>query len=97
MKRDLTPSSAMEMFDTAILTRVIAPDETLLSKTLAEEILRWDFTSDDGRRMAELSAKARAGSLSADEETEIDSYVRVGHIVNLLQAKARLMLKRASA
>jgi hypothetical protein len=46
--------------------------------------------------MSELSAKARRGELSAEEEAEIDSYVRVGHIVNLMQAKARLAIKQAS-
>ena len=44
--------------------------------------------------MSELSAKARTGSLSPTEEMEIDSYVRVAHIVNLMQAKARLAVKQ---
>jgi hypothetical protein len=46
--------------------------------------------------MAELSAKARAGELSAQEESQIDSYIRVAHIMNLMQAKARLSVKQAA-
>ena len=45
--------------------------------------------------MAELSAKATAGELNREEEAEIDSYVRVGHIVNLMQAKARLAMNQS--
>jgi hypothetical protein len=89
-------SPAVESFDTAILTRAISPVRKSLSRDVAEEILQWDFPAEDKVRMAELSAKARAGELSVEEETEIDSYVRVGHIVNLMQAKARLAIKQAA-
>jgi hypothetical protein len=90
------PTAAVETFDTAILTRAISPARSTLSRTAAQEILQWDFPREDKQRMAELSAKARAGALSAEEEAEIDSYVRVGHIVNLMQAKARLAIKQAA-
>ena len=96
MTTNLMPSSAVETFDTAILTRAISPVRRSLSREVAEEILQWDFPPEDKERMAELSAKARAGELSGEEEAEIDSYVRVGHIVNLMQAKARLAIKQAA-
>ena len=89
------PSDAVETFDTAILTRAISPSRSTLSREAAQEILRWDFSPEDQQRMAELSTKARHGDLTPDEEAEIDSYVRVGHIVNLMQAKARLAIKQA--
>jgi hypothetical protein len=96
MTTNLMASSAVETFDTAILTRAISLAHKSLSRDLAEEILEWDFPPEDKQRMAELSAKARAGELSADEEAQIDSYVRVGHIINLMQAKARLAIKQAA-
>jgi len=96
MSTAFASSPAAETFDTAILTRTIAPMREKLSRELAEEILRWDFTPEDQQRMADLSAKARLGALSSNEELEIDSYVRVGNVVNLLQAKARLTLKTAA-
>ena len=43
--------------------------------------------------MRQLLAKAKAASLSADEETEIDNYERVGHMLSLLKLKARRSLK----
>jgi hypothetical protein len=96
MSTNLMPSPAVETFDTAILTRAISPASKSLSRDVAEEILQWDFPPEDKQRMAELSAKARAGELNSEEEAEIDSYVRVGHIVNLMQAKARLAIKQAA-
>jgi hypothetical protein len=94
MSTELMPSGAVGTFDTAILARAIAPTKQPLSQALAAEILQWSFSADDQQRMSELSAKARAGSLSPSEEMEIDSYVRVAHIVNLMQAKARLAVKQ---
>jgi len=96
MTTNLMASAVVETFDTAILSRAISPVRKTLSPDVDEEILQWDFPPEDKERMAELSGKARAGTLSADEETEIDSYVRVGHIVNLMQAKARLAIKQAA-
>jgi len=93
MSTNLLPTPAIETFDTAILTRAIAPDRKSLPRAVAEEILQWDFPPEDKQRMADLSAKARVGELTAEEEAEIDSYVRVGQIVNLMQAKAQLAIR----
>ncbi len=93
MSTDLMASPAVDTFDTAILTRAISPARNTLSPEAAQEILRWEFSPQDQERMAELSEKARQGALTPDEEVEIDSYVRVGHIVNLMQAKARLAMQ----
>jgi hypothetical protein len=81
------------IFDTEVLSRVISQSHAMLSQPLADEILGWDFAPKDRLRMEELSAKARAGSLSPNEEAETDSYVLVGHFVNVMQAKARLLVR----
>ncbi|HEY2411999.1 MAG TPA: hypothetical protein VGI40_07140 [Pirellulaceae bacterium] len=96
MTTNLMPSPAVETFDTAILARTIYPTRKSLPPGIAEEILQWDFSPEDKRRMGELSVKANEGELSAQEEEEIDSYIRVGHIVNLMQAKARLAIKQGA-
>ena len=38
-------------------------------------------------------AKAKAGTLTADEQVEIDNYERVGHMLSLMKSKARRSLK----
>jgi hypothetical protein len=39
--------------------------------------------------MRVLSAKARAGTLTAKEDAEANRYELVGHLLNTLQSKAR--------
>jgi len=42
-----------------------------------------------------LAAKARQGTLSADEAEQLDNYRGVGRLLELLQSKARVSLKRS--
>jgi hypothetical protein len=82
----------MSMVEAEILTRVIAPDEPLLEKKVAEAILALGFKAADQRRIDELAEKARLGTLGADERAEAESYERVGHFISLLKSKARRSL-----
>ena len=43
--------------------------------------------------MRQLSAKARAGTLTAEEDVEAGKYELVGHLLNIMQSKARRSLK----
>ena len=43
--------------------------------------------------MRQLSAKARAGTLTAEEDAEAGKYELVGHLLNIMQSKARRSLK----
>src|SRR5262245_52544560 len=47
MATNLMPSSSVETFDTAILTRAISPVRSTLPRGVAEEILQWDFPPED--------------------------------------------------
>jgi hypothetical protein len=69
------------------------PDKRKLPPQAAREILGLDFSDADKARMHHLAAKARAGTLTSDEQVEIDNYERAGHLLNLLQSKARRSLK----
>jgi len=55
-------------------------------------ILGLRFPERDRKRMDELAAKARHGSLSEQERDEIENYERVGSFLSLLKAKARRSL-----
>lgn len=90
-------SVAIETTEAAILSRVIRPRHGTWSKAAAESILRFDFPASDVRRMNNLAAKAREGVLSPDEEAELENYREVGRLLELLQSKARLSLKRLAS
>jgi hypothetical protein len=83
--------------EATILSRIIRPDNGNWSKEAAESLLEFDFPSSDVARMNLLAAKAREGSLSTSEETELQNYRHVGRLLELLQSKARLALKSLSS
>ena len=85
--------SRINTSEVAILNRVIDPDKPTFSPESARDILALDFTQDDKERMHQLSIKAQEGSLTPDEENAINNYERVGHLINILQSKARRSLK----
>jgi hypothetical protein len=77
----------------AIFGRVLEPDQATLDAAAARAILGLDFRQSDKDRMSQLLAKAKEGTLTADEEVEIDNYERVGHMLSLMKSKARRSLK----
>jgi hypothetical protein len=76
-----------------ILARTIMPDEGNLPVEAARSILRFRLAQADYERVNELAAKARAGTLTAEERAELDEYERITCLVELMQSKARLSLK----
>ena len=78
-----------------ILARTIMPGEGNLPVEAARSILHFRLAPADYERVNELAAKARADTLTAEERLELDEYERVTCLVELMQSKARLSLKRA--
>ena len=79
--------------EAAIFGRVLEPDRATLDAAAARAILNLDFKQTDKDRMRALLAKAKKGSLTADEQVENDNYERVGHMLSLMKSKARRSLK----
>lgn len=78
--------------DSDIFSRVIA-SEAALPPNVARSVLMWKFPDRDLKRVRRLQEKNNAGTISAAEHRELESYVRVGQFVAVMQAKARLTLK----
>lgn len=83
--------------EAAILSRLIQPERADLSPEAAQSILKLDFDDQDRTRMHELSVKAQSGRLTDSEHAEIESYRRVGRLLDLMRSKARRSLKAARA
>ncbi|WP_406699334.1 hypothetical protein V5E97_10725 [Singulisphaera sp. Ch08] len=81
--------------DAAVFGRLIKPNHGDFSPTAAREILSLQFDDDDKARMHQLSLKAQEGTLTPDEQAEIESYRRAGSMLGVLWSKARLSLIRA--
>lgn len=75
--------------------RVLQFDETI-SPTAARALLKMKFSVPDLERMQGLAAKARRGALSETEAIEIDTFERLGCLLDILHSKARRVLNRRS-
>jgi len=80
-----------------ILSRVIGPENPTFTKEAARSILELRFSDADTARMDALAAKARQGSLSEEEGSQLHAYLFVGAVVDLMHSKARLSLKTRAA
>jgi len=69
--------------------------KTELNEAAARYLLAIGFSPEDRDRMQVLAQKARDGTLTPDEEQEVDNYERVGHYLAILQSKARLAMNSA--
>jgi hypothetical protein len=79
--------------EAAILARIIQTDERTLTPEAARYLLSMKLPTGDEERVNELSAKARAGSLTEAEAQELDSYLHIGFLLGVMQSKARRLLK----
>ena len=77
-----------------IFSRIFEPDVPNLSPEAAQSIVQLDFKPEDRARMNVLSAKARAGKLSRREDRELEDFIQVGHILAIMQSKARRSLRK---
>lgn len=87
---------SMMSTETEILSRVIGPENPSFTPEAARSVLELRFSDADTDRLNELAAKARQGSLSEDEESQLHGYLFVGAMVDLMHSKARLSLKRSA-
>jgi hypothetical protein len=78
-----------------ILADVIAPDQGELAAEVAQSVLRWKFTDRALARMNHLADHNNKGTITAQERQDLEKYLRVGNLINILQAKARLPLNSA--
>lgn len=78
-----------------IFSRIFEPAKPNLSRAAAQSILQLDFHRKDLARMNALAAKARHGKLTRQEDEDLESFIQVGHLLTIMQSKARQSLKKA--
>jgi hypothetical protein len=88
------PQKELPNHEAAILARLVGADEPALAPEVAAAILALRLSPADQDRMNALAAKARAGTLTATEQSEVEAYSRIGSFLGILKSKARRSLKR---
>ncbi len=75
-----------------ILNRALGAASAPMTEELARYLLSIKLDPVDERRANELAEKARHGSLSTEEQAEINEYRRAGRIIETLRVRARKSL-----
>lgn len=79
--------------EVAIWDRLLDDSAQELTPDAARYFLRLDFRESDHARMEELAKSAQEGSLSGEERSEYEEYLRAGHLLALMQSRARMALR----
>lgn len=61
--------------------------------TTPEALLAFRPSAEATQRVAELVAKSTEGSISPEEQSELDDYLQLEHILILAKARARLHIR----
>lgn len=76
----------------AILERLVDPRRLGWSEQAAQAVLSLGFSEQDQERVTELAVRANQGLLTAAEQGEMEGYLRLGTLVDVIQSKARVYL-----
>ncbi len=90
MDRQL-PSTESDIFE-----RIIAAKRGTLTPAAARSLLELEFPSRESARIRTLLRKNNAGTIAPSERLALENYLRVGQFLDLLHAKARLLLSKRS-
>ncbi len=78
-----------------ILDRAFSSIPSGMSVDAAKYFLCIDLSDSDRQRASDLAAKARADSLTSEEQLEIDEYRRAGRTIEMLRIRAKSVVEQA--
>jgi hypothetical protein len=81
--------------DSDVLEHVVPIVKGGFDPDAARAILDLKFDTDATKQIRRLLQKNNRGTISADERVTLEKFLRVGKLIDLLQAKARLSLKES--
>src|SRR5258708_36948989 len=79
----------------AILTRLTESEQVRFAPDGARAILALTFTDEDRRRIHELVERNQEDALPPEEQTELDKFMQVSYLPDLIHSKHRRCLNRA--
>lgn len=77
-----------------VISRLVDAERSELAPAVAQALLGWRFAPQDLARMEDLSERRNQGTLAPEELDELQFYDNLGTLVDILQARARLALRR---
>ncbi len=92
----MTTEAVGENTEARMLARAFEVERGDWPKEIAQVLLGARLPEPDIARMLTLGERAQRGELTPAERREAEAYDRVGLLIELLQSKARLSLKKHS-
>ena len=75
-----------------VIERMLQSGSGEMTREAASAVLQWRMAEGDQAKVSQLSAKARAGTLTPEEASELDWYLLLGDFLSVVQSKARVTL-----
>lgn len=79
-----------------ILIGMVQPEDGNMPPEAAKALLRLQFDAAATKAIERLLRANAAGAITVEERLLLDRYLRVGQLIDLVQAKARLSLANAT-
>ena len=83
--------------ESEILKRLLWRGGSEMSRSLARHLLTLGFSEEDQARMRDLAERNQQNTLSEVEHEELMCFVDAGHVLALLHANARKLLRKKTA
>ena len=77
-----------------ILEELVDPSAANLSADSAHGLLQLKFSTSTKQKIRTLLRQNNRGTITSEDRLLLEKYLRVGQMLDLLHAKARLSLKR---
>jgi hypothetical protein len=78
----------------SVIHRLAWPSQSQMPANAARVLLQVTFVDDDLARINELSGKAQLGTLTDEEQAELNEFEMVGHFLSIMHLKAKASLKQ---
>ena len=85
-------SSITSITEADILERIVASKAAKLSPAAARDLLKFRFDAKATADIRRLLQKNNRGTITPDERLLLDRFLRVGRFLDLVHAKARMVL-----
>lgn len=83
-----------EISEAAIFARLLQTNKGDLTPAMARYVLTLEFSKEDKTRMHGLAVKNQDGQIAREEKEELHNFIKVSHLLTLLQSKARRSLSK---
>jgi hypothetical protein len=90
-------ATSLMLTEADILERIVGPTVADFSPDTARDLLKLRFDPKTTAQIRRLLQKNNRGTITAEDRVLLEKFLRVGQFVDLLHAKARLILQAANA